>query len=84
MSDYEYRSKTFDYAPPSRAGSASGLLFVTAIIVLFFVGILFFGAGGGDTTAPAATDGAQSGDSAPVAVAPATDDASVAPAPVDQ
>jgi hypothetical protein len=28
MSDYEYRNKTFDYAPPSRAGSAGGLLFV--------------------------------------------------------
>jgi hypothetical protein len=28
MSDYEYRNKTFDYATPSRAGSAGGLLFV--------------------------------------------------------
>ncbi len=74
MSDYEFRNKTFDYAPPTRTGSVSGLLFVAAIIVLFFVGMLFFGAGGGETTAPVTTDGAQSGDSAPAAVAPAPAD----------
>jgi sarcosine oxidase delta subunit len=39
MSDYEYRNKTFDYAPPSRAGSAGGLLFVGGIILLFIVGM---------------------------------------------
>ena len=78
MSDYEYRNKTFDYAPPSRAGSAGGLLFVGAIILLFIVGMLFFGAGGGENVTPADTDGT------PAVTAPATDSTPVAPAPSGQ
>jgi hypothetical protein len=83
MSDYEYRNKTFDYTAPSRTGSAGGLLFVVALIMLFFVGMVIFGASGGDTTAPVATDGAQSGDSAPAVTAPAIDSTPVVPAPAD-
>ncbi|MEM7721205.1 MAG: hypothetical protein AAF376_02420 [Pseudomonadota bacterium] len=57
MSDYEFRNKTFDYAPPSRSGGAGGaLMLVGGIIALFFLAMLFFGAS--DGTAPATETGA--------------------------
>jgi len=80
MSDYDYHKKTFDYTPTtSRTGSAAGYLFVAALLVLFFVGVFYFGSSGGEGTAPATTDGAST------PVAPATDTAPLtAPVPDTQ
>jgi len=82
MSDYDQRNKAFDYTPPSRGGSGTGvLMLVGGLIALFFLAMLFIGAG---SNSPLPAEGAAPGvtptdavPAAPVITGPVT----TAPAP---
>ena len=53
MSDYEFRNKSFDYAPPERQGSIGGVLLVLLAIAALFLVVSLFAGGAGDPASEA-------------------------------